>query len=115
MSKPIRFSTSHAAVRCAFVVWSPLRRLENQLWGILREIAEVEGMTTNQLITKLYDEVMDCRGEVVSFASFLSVSYVSTRALGVYRISPGLHHFPALLQVGGVVVGVAYFVVVIMG
>jgi predicted DNA-binding ribbon-helix-helix protein len=31
-------------------------------------------MTTNQLITKLYDEVMDYRGEVVNFASFLRVS-----------------------------------------
>ena len=31
-------------------------------------------MTTNQLISKLYDEVMDYRGEVVNFASFLRVS-----------------------------------------
>ena len=49
-------------------------RLENQFWDILREIAEVDGMTTNQLITKLYEEVMDYRGEVVNFASFLRVS-----------------------------------------
>ncbi|MNJ77296.1 hypothetical protein D3C77_747560 [compost metagenome] len=31
-------------------------------------------MTTNQLIAKLYEEVMDYRGEVVNFASFLRVS-----------------------------------------
>lgn len=49
-------------------------RLENQFWDILREIAEVDGMTTNQLIAKLYDEVLEYRGEVVNFASFLRVS-----------------------------------------
>jgi predicted DNA-binding ribbon-helix-helix protein len=39
-------------------------------------------MTTNQLIAKLYEEVMDYRGEVVNFASFLRVScmrYLSQR------------------------------------
>jgi predicted DNA-binding ribbon-helix-helix protein len=75
---PILYESRGRSLRIRGVVAT--RRLENQLWGILREIAEVEGMTTNQLITKLYDEVMDCRGEVVNFASFLSVSYVSTRA-----------------------------------
>ena len=57
-------------------------RLENQFWDILSEIAEVDGMTTNQLIAKLYEEVMDYRGEVVNFASFLRVScmrYLSQR------------------------------------
>lgn len=40
----------------------------------------------------------------------LYVHHVGTRAECVDRVCPGLHHFPALLQVGGMVVGVAYFV-----
>ena len=57
-------------------------RLENQFWDILSDIAETDGMTTNQLVAKLYEEVMDYRGEVVNFASFLRVScsrYLSQR------------------------------------
>ena len=59
-------------------------RLENQFWDLLHEIAEVDGMTTNQLISKLYDEVMDYRGEVLNFASLLRVScsrYLAQRPL----------------------------------
>eukprot|EP00659_Diplonema_papillatum_P022012 gene22012-33772_t len=41
-------------------------------------------MTTNQLIAKLYEEVMDYRGEVVNFASFLRVS--CTRYLSRQRV-----------------------------
>ena len=58
-------------------------RLENQFWDILSEIAQADGMTTNQLVAKLYEEVMDYRGEVVNFASFLRVSctrYLSQRS-----------------------------------
>jgi len=49
-------------------------RLENQFWDILTEIAAADSVSTNQLIAKLYEEVMDYRGEVVNFASFLRVS-----------------------------------------
>ena len=65
-------------------------RLENQFWDILREIAEVDGMTTNQLIAKLYEEVMDYRGEMVNFASFLRVSctrYLAQRRDRVAELS----------------------------
>ena len=47
-------------------------------------------MTTNQLIAKLYEEVMDYRGEVVNFASFLRVSctrYLSQRRSGSPELS----------------------------
>src|SRR5690554_6467185 len=40
--------------------------------------------------------------------------HVGTSAKRINGISPGLHHFPALLQIGGVVVGVAYLVVIAM-
>lgn len=61
-------------------------RLENQFWDILSDIAETDGMTTNQLVAKLYEEVMDYRGEVVNFASFLRVS--CTRYLSQRRVQP---------------------------
>jgi predicted DNA-binding ribbon-helix-helix protein len=47
-------------------------------------------MTTNQLIAKLYEEVMDYRGEVVNFASFLRVScmrYLSQRRTSAPELS----------------------------
>lgn len=47
-------------------------------------------MSTNQLITKLYEEVMDYRGEVLNFASFLRVSctrYLAQRREKVAELS----------------------------
>ena len=49
-------------------------RLENHFWDILAEIVASDGYTTNQLIAKLYDELLDYRGEIDNFASFLRVS-----------------------------------------
>ena len=69
---PILYESRSRSLRIRGVVTT--LRLENQFWDILSEIAEVDGMTTNQLIAKLYEEVMDFRGEVVNFASFLRVS-----------------------------------------
>ncbi|WP_439861108.1 ribbon-helix-helix domain-containing protein [Pseudomonas sp. MBLB4136] len=69
---PILYESRSRSLRIRGVVTT--LRLENQFWDILREIAEVDGMTTSQLITKLYEEVIDYRGEVVNFASFLRVS-----------------------------------------
>lgn len=69
---PILYESRSRSLRIRGVVTT--LRLENQFWELLRDIAEVDGMTTNQLISKLYDEVMDYRGEVVNFASFLRVS-----------------------------------------
>lgn len=49
-------------------------RLENLFWQVLEEVAARDSMSTGQLITKLYDELIDCRGEVDNFTSFLRVS-----------------------------------------
>ena len=49
-------------------------RLENLFWDILAELAGNEGMTTNQLIVKLHDEIVAFRGETDNFASFLRVT-----------------------------------------
>jgi predicted DNA-binding ribbon-helix-helix protein len=57
-------------------------RLENLFWDILAEIAASDGYTTNSLIAKLYDELLEYRGEIENFASFLRVSclrYLSLR------------------------------------
>jgi predicted DNA-binding ribbon-helix-helix protein len=69
---PILYESRSRSLRICGVVTT--LRLENQFWDILAEIAGHDGLTTNQLISKLYEEVMDYRGEVVSFASFLRVS-----------------------------------------
>lgn len=60
-------------------------RLENQFWQVLEEIAARDQMTTNQLITKLYDEIVAYRGAIDNFASFLRVCclrYLSLMADG---------------------------------
>lgn len=49
-------------------------RLENLFWDVLSEIAALDGMTTNQLIIKLHDEVLELRGDLPNLASFLRVS-----------------------------------------
>ncbi len=48
-------------------------RLEALYWQILEEIGKRDDLSVNQLITKLYDELIDARGEVDNFASFLRV------------------------------------------
>ena len=49
-------------------------RLETLYWRVLEEIGERDGMSVNQLITTLHDELLEARGEVNNFASFLRVS-----------------------------------------
>ena len=66
-------------------------RLENLYWQVLAEIALRDGMSTNQLIAKLYDEIVQYRGHIDNFTSFLRVSclrYQSMLADG--SIAPGL-------------------------
>ena len=48
-------------------------RLENLYWDVLQEIATRDGMSANQLITKLYDELVEERGVIDNFTSFLRV------------------------------------------
>jgi predicted DNA-binding ribbon-helix-helix protein len=48
-------------------------RLESMFWDILDRIAERDRMTVPQLIAKLYDEVIEYRGDIPNFASFLRV------------------------------------------
>lgn len=49
-------------------------RLENLFWQVLGEIAQRDGLSTNQLIARLYDEIVRQRGQIDNFTSFLRVS-----------------------------------------
>lgn len=64
-------------------------RLENLFWTVLDEIGARDGMTLNQLLTRLYDELAEREGEtgreIGNFASFLRVScarYLALQAQG---------------------------------
>lgn len=59
-------------------------RLEARFWAILDRMAASEGTTTPRFLAKLYDEVIDLRGEVRNFASLLRVAstiYVSRHGM----------------------------------
>lgn len=67
-------------------------RLENLFWQVLGEIAERDGMSVNQLIAKLYDELMEYRGGIDNFSSFLRVCCLRYQSLMVEgRISADKH------------------------
>lgn len=68
-------------------------RLENLFWNTLEEIAMRDGMTPSQLITKLYDELIEYRGEIDNFTSFLRVCclrYLSLMVDGTISMNKGL-------------------------
>lgn len=48
-------------------------RLEKLYWRVLEEIGARDDLSVNQLITTLHDELMEARGDVSNFASFLRV------------------------------------------
>ena len=69
---PIQYEQRTRSVRIRGMLTSI--RLENMVWDVLAEMAEDEGCTTNALICTLHDEILDHRGEVSNFASFLRVT-----------------------------------------
>ncbi len=78
---PALYETSTRSMRLHGVVTSI--RLENLYWQVLGEIGRRDGMTVNQLITRLYDEIIESRGEIVNFTSFLRVCGLRYLALQV--------------------------------
>lgn len=68
---PILYESRSRSLRIHGVITT--LRLENQFWDILTEMAAGEGLTTNQLITNLYEEITKARDEVMNFSSFLRV------------------------------------------
>jgi predicted DNA-binding ribbon-helix-helix protein len=82
---PIHYESRSRSVRIHGVVTS--LRLENLFWEVLAEIARNDGITTNQLIAKLYDEIIEYLGDVPNLASFLRVSCLRYLALSAGRES----------------------------
>ncbi len=76
---PIMYECRSRSVRIAKVVTSI--KLENMFWEVLAELARRDGMTTNQLIATLYDEVYAYRGEATNFTSFLRVTCMRYQAV----------------------------------
>ena len=69
---PIQYEQRTRSVRIRGMLTSI--RLENMVWDVLAEMAEDEGCTTNALICQLHDEILQHRGEVPNFASFLRIT-----------------------------------------
>lgn len=87
-------------------------RLENLYWQVLQEIAARDGMSTNQLITKLYNEIVEYRGEIDNFSSFLRVCclrYLSLMADGQIS-SDKAQPIAGVAARGGTVAGSAQYV-----
>jgi predicted DNA-binding ribbon-helix-helix protein len=60
-------------------------RLENMFWSVLEEIGRRDGMTVNQLIARLYDELIEAGVDGANFTSFLRVCctrYLSLQLAG---------------------------------
>lgn len=83
---PMLYECRSRSVRIHGVVTSI--RLENLFWDVLAEIGARDGMTTNQLIVKLYDEIVEFRGEVPNLASFLRVSCLRYLSLVAHQPAP---------------------------
>jgi len=56
-------------------------RIETHFWDTLTEIGQRDGMTTAQLITKLWHEAMDADHDLGNFTSFLRVCCARYHAL----------------------------------
>ncbi len=76
---PQSYDSRTRSVRLHGVVTSI--RLENLFWQVLEEIGRRDGLGVVQLIEKLYDELVESRGEVGNFASFLRVSALRYEAM----------------------------------
>ncbi len=84
---PALYDTASRSLRLHGVVTSI--RLENLFWRVLDEIGRRDGMSVNQLITKLYDEIIEARGEVPNFTSFLRVCCLRYLSLQTTGAIPG--------------------------
>jgi len=81
---PILYESRTRSLRIHGVVTTV--RLENLFWDVLQEIAEREGLTTNQFAIKLHDELLARHGEMtMSFASFLRVCCLRYLSQGAQR------------------------------
>lgn len=85
-ANPESYESRTRSVRLHGVITSV--RLENLHWEVLEEIAGRDGMSVVQLIEKLHDELVQARGAVGNFASFLRVSALRYMALLAHQRIP---------------------------
>lgn len=85
-ANPDSYASRTRSVRLHGVVTSI--RLENLYWDVLEEIGLRDGMTVVGLIERLYDELVQARGEVGNFASFLRVCALRYLALQAHDRIP---------------------------
>lgn len=85
-ANPESYESRTRSVRLHGVITSI--RLENLHWEVLEEIAARDGMGVVQLIEKLHDELVQARGAVGNFASFLRVSALRYMALLAHQRIP---------------------------
>ncbi|MEK8031671.1 ribbon-helix-helix domain-containing protein [Ideonella sp. DXS29W] len=89
---PASYDSRTRSVRLHGVVTSI--RLENLFWTVLEEVAERDGLTVVQLIERLYDELVEARGGVGNFASFLRVTALRYEALVAAQRIPADRQVP---------------------
>jgi predicted DNA-binding ribbon-helix-helix protein len=89
---PASYDSRIRSVRLHGVVTSI--RLENLFWSVLEEIAARDGMGVVQLIEKLYDELVEARGAIGNFASFVRVTALRYQALMAHQRIPQDHRVP---------------------
>ncbi len=85
-ANPQSYEATTRSVRLHGVVTSI--RLENLFWDTLEEIGLRDGMTVPQLLSKLYDELLEHRGDIPNFSSFLRVCGLRYLALQVDQRIP---------------------------
>ena len=85
-ANPESYESRTRSVRLHGVITSV--RLENLHWDVLEEIAARDGLSVVQLIEKLHDELVQARGAVGNFASFLRVSALRYMALLAHQRIP---------------------------
>ncbi len=85
-ANPQSYEATTRSIRLHGVVTSI--RLENLFWETLEEIGNRDGMTVPQLLSKLYDELLEHRGDIPNFSSFLRVCGLRYLALQVDQRIP---------------------------
>jgi predicted DNA-binding ribbon-helix-helix protein len=80
-ANPQSYEATTRSIRLHGVVTSV--RLENLFWDTLEEIGTRDGMNVPHLLSKLYDELLEHRGDIPNFTSFLRVCCQRYMALQV--------------------------------
>ena len=91
-ANPQSYEATTRSIRLHGVVTSV--RLENLFWDTLEEIGARDHMSVPQLLSKLYDELLEHRGDIPNFTSFLRVCGLRYMALQVEKRIPSDMNIP---------------------